>query len=69
MDFVVKLLLKAIVEWIKARPDSAFSKFMLKQRGPVRLRSSTLPKASQPIWPTSVISPVGSSRLTGSSSA
>src|SRR5947208_10139118 len=36
---------------------------MLKQRGPVRLRSSTLPNASQPIWPTSVISPVGSSKV------
>ena len=34
MHFVVKLLLKAVVEWIKAHPDSAFSRFMLKQRGP-----------------------------------
>ena len=34
MNFVVKLLLKVVVEWIKAHPDSAFSRFMLKQRGP-----------------------------------
>ena len=34
MNFVVKLLLKAVVEWIKAHPGSAFSKFMLKQHGP-----------------------------------
>ena len=34
MHFVVKLLLKAIVAWINAHPDSAFSRFMLKQRGP-----------------------------------
>lgn len=34
MHLVVKLLLKAVVEWIKAHPDAAFSRFMLKQRGP-----------------------------------
>ena len=34
MDFVVKLLLKAIFAWINAHPDAAFSRFMLKQRGP-----------------------------------
>ena len=34
MNFVVKLLLKAVVEWIKAHPDAAFSRFMLKQHGP-----------------------------------
>ena len=34
MDFIVKLLLKAVVAWIKAHPDSAFSRFMTKPRGP-----------------------------------
>ena len=34
MNFLVKLLLKAIVAWINSHPDSAFSRFMLKQRGP-----------------------------------
>ena len=34
MHFVVEILLKAIVKWINAHPDSAFSRFMLKQRGP-----------------------------------
>ncbi len=34
MHLVVKLLLKSVVEWIHAHPDSAFSRFMLKQRGP-----------------------------------
>ena len=34
MNFVVKLLVKTIVAWINAHPDSAFSQFMLKQRGP-----------------------------------
>jgi membrane-anchored glycerophosphoryl diester phosphodiesterase (GDPDase) len=34
VNFVVKLLLKVVVEWIKAHPDSAFSRFLLKQRGP-----------------------------------
>jgi hypothetical protein len=34
MNFVVELLLKAIVKWINAHPDSTFSRFMLKQRGP-----------------------------------
>jgi hypothetical protein len=34
MHFVVRLLLKVVVEWIKAHPDEAFSRFMLKQRGP-----------------------------------
>ena len=33
MDLVVKLLLKAVVEWIEAHPRSAFSRFMLKHRG------------------------------------
>ena len=34
MDLVVKLLLKRVVDWIKAHPDAAFSRFMMKQRGP-----------------------------------
>lgn len=34
MHFVVKLLLKAVVRWINAHPDQAFSRFMLRQRGP-----------------------------------
>jgi hypothetical protein len=34
VHFVVKLLLKAVVGWINAYPHSAFSRFMLKQRGP-----------------------------------
>jgi len=34
VNFIVKLLLKAIVAWINAHPDSAFSRFMLKQHGP-----------------------------------
>lgn len=34
MDFLVKLLLKAIVGWINANPNAPFSRFMLKQRGP-----------------------------------
>ena len=34
MGFVVEILLKAIVGWINAHPDSAFSRFILKQRGP-----------------------------------
>ncbi len=34
MHLVVKLLLKVVVEWIKAHPDAAFSRFMLKERGP-----------------------------------
>ena len=34
MHFIVKLLLKAVVEWIKDHPDAAFSRFMLKQHGP-----------------------------------
>ena len=34
VDLVAKLLLKVIVGWINAHPDSAFSRFMLKQRGP-----------------------------------
>ena len=34
VDFIVKLLLKAVVGWIKAHPHSPFSRFMLKQRGP-----------------------------------
>jgi len=34
VDAVVKLLLKLVVEWINAHPDAAFSRFMLKQRGP-----------------------------------
>lgn len=34
MDTLVKLLLKALVEWIQANPDTAFSRFMTKQRGP-----------------------------------
>jgi hypothetical protein len=31
---LVELLLKAVVGWINAHPDAAFSRFMLKQRGP-----------------------------------
>jgi hypothetical protein len=34
VNLVVKLLLKAIVAWINAHPDTAFSRFMLEQRGP-----------------------------------
>jgi hypothetical protein len=34
MNFVVEMLLKAIVRWINAHPDSTFSKVMLRQRGP-----------------------------------
>jgi membrane-anchored glycerophosphoryl diester phosphodiesterase (GDPDase) len=34
VNFVVKLLLKAIVAWIIAHPQSPFSQFMLKQHGP-----------------------------------
>ena len=34
MDFFVKLLLKALVGWIIAHPDSAFSRFMLRRRDP-----------------------------------
>lgn len=34
MDAIVKLLLKVVVDWIHAHPDSAFSRFMLKPRGP-----------------------------------
>ena len=34
MNLLVKLLLKAIVGWINAHPESAFSRFMMKQRGP-----------------------------------
>ena len=34
MDGLVKVLLKVVVEWIQAHPDTAFSRFMLKQRGP-----------------------------------
>jgi len=34
VGFVAKLLLKVVVEWIKAHPNSPFSRFMLKQRGP-----------------------------------
>lgn len=34
MDLIAKLLLKLVVEWINAHPKSAFSRFMLKRRGP-----------------------------------
>jgi hypothetical protein len=34
VELVAKLLLKAIVGWINSHPNSAFSRFMLKQRGP-----------------------------------
>ncbi len=34
VHFVVKLLLKAVIGRINAHPDSPFSRFMLKQRGP-----------------------------------
>jgi hypothetical protein len=34
VNLIVTLLLKAIVAWINAHPDSPFSRFMLKQRGP-----------------------------------
>ena len=33
MNLVVKLSLKALVAWINAHPDAAFSRFMLKQHG------------------------------------
>jgi hypothetical protein len=42
VGFVVDIMLKAIVAWINAHPDSALSRFMLRQRGPrtdvVRMR-------------------------------
>ena len=34
VDFAVKLLLKLVVGWINAHPQSPFSRFMTKQRGP-----------------------------------
>ena len=34
MDIIAKMLLKALVAWINAHPDSPFSRFMMKQRGP-----------------------------------
>ena len=34
MSYLVELLLKVIVKWINAHPDSAFSRFMSKRRGP-----------------------------------
>ena len=34
MNFIVKLLLKLVVKWINAHPNTAFSRFMLKQHGP-----------------------------------
>jgi len=34
VDYVVKMLLKAVVAWINTHPNSPFSRFMLKQRGP-----------------------------------
>ena len=34
VDYVVKMLLKAVVAWINAHPNAAFSRFMMKQRGP-----------------------------------
>jgi hypothetical protein len=33
VDFLIKLALKAILASIKTHPDSAFSRFMLKQHG------------------------------------
>lgn len=34
MDILVKMLLKAVIEWINAHPDAPFSQFMMQQRGP-----------------------------------
>jgi hypothetical protein len=34
VDLLVKLVLKAVVGWINAHPDSPFSQFMLRQHGP-----------------------------------
>jgi hypothetical protein len=34
VNLLVELLLRAVVGWINAHPDAAFSRFMLKQRGP-----------------------------------
>jgi hypothetical protein len=34
VELLVKLLLKRVVDWINAHPDAAFSRFMMKQRGP-----------------------------------
>ena len=34
VGFVVEIFLKAIVRWINVHPESPFSRFMLKQRGP-----------------------------------
>jgi hypothetical protein len=34
VDLIVKLALKLVVEWVNAHPHAAFSRFMLKQRGP-----------------------------------
>lgn len=34
MDHLVKFLLGALVGWINRNPDTPFSRFMLKQRGP-----------------------------------
>jgi hypothetical protein len=34
VHLIVELLLKAMLGWINAHPHSAFSRFMLKQRGP-----------------------------------
>lgn len=33
MDILIKLLLKGLLQWIKDNPDSAFSRFMTRQRG------------------------------------
>lgn len=34
MHVIVKLLLNLVIRWIHAHPGSAFSRFMLKPRGP-----------------------------------
>ena len=34
VDLLVKLVLKAVVGWINAHPDSPFSQFMLREHGP-----------------------------------
>jgi hypothetical protein len=34
VDLIVKLLLKSVVGWIQAHPNSACSRFMLKEHGP-----------------------------------
>ena len=34
MEWLVKILLEAVIVWIEAHPDAALSRFVLKRRGP-----------------------------------